>query len=255
MDFNAPSYVNQLLDEIVDTMKRLLGDNLVGVYLHGSLAMGSFNPNSSDIDFLVVTKSRLSLELRRSLATAMIALARYAPAKGIEMSVLTVETLKNFKYPTPYEFHFSNVWIERYQNDAVDLTDDDKVDADLAAHLTITKAHGAVLYGEQISAVFPDIPPRYYTDSIIADAKSILEDMTSEPVYNVLNLCRVWAYLDEGTITSKKEVGEWSLQRATPFQKGVIEQALAEYAGVNSSPWDKDALCRFGEEMAGWLSL
>lgn len=253
MNLNAPPYINRLLDEIVDFMKGLLGTNLVGVYLHGSLAMGSFNPDKSDIDFLVVTRTKLSPEARRRLATAMIALTKHAPAKGMEMSVLTVETLENFKHPTPYEFHFSNAWLKRYQNNEVDLTDDNKVDADLAAHLTITKARGVTLYGEPIDAMFPDIPNHCYTDSILADAKDILEDMSSDPVYNVLNLCRVWAYLVDGKITSKKEGGEWALQHATSFQKSVIEQALAEYAGTASSPWDNEALNRFGQEMADLL--
>jgi streptomycin 3"-adenylyltransferase len=255
MILDAPAHTNHLLDEIVASMKRLLGDNLVGVYLHGSLAMGSFNPNSSDVDFLVVTKTKLSPELRRSLATSMIELTKHAPAKGIEMSVFTLEALRNFMYPTPYEFHFSNVWIERYQNDEVDLTDDNKVDADLAAHLTITKARGVALYGEPIEVVFPDIPTQQYTDSIVADAKSILDDMTSDPVYNVLNLCHVWAYLEEGKITSKKEGGEWALQRATSFQSRVIEQALVEYGGIKASLWDKDALIRFGQGMGERLSF
>ncbi len=250
MNPNISPAINNLLDEIVDTMKHLLGENLVGVYLHGSLAMGSFNPKISDIDFLVVTKAQLSPETRRDLAKSMIQLSERAPAKGLEMSVLTVEALASFKYPTPFEFHFSNTWLDRFKNNEVDFTQEDKVDADLAAHLTITKARGITLYGKPIKNVFPDIPTQYYTDSILADAKSILEDLGSEPVYNVLNLCRVWAYLEEDKITSKKEGGEWAMNRATPFQKDVIEQALAEYAGERSVPWEEAVLSRFGREMA-----
>jgi streptomycin 3"-adenylyltransferase len=89
----------------------------------------------------------------------------------------------------------------------------------------------------------------------VADAKSILDDMTSDPVYNVLNLCHVWAYLEEGKITSKKEGGEWALQRATSFQSRVIEQALVEYGGIKASLWDKDALIRFGQGMGERLSF
>jgi predicted nucleotidyltransferase len=255
MNLQAPAHVTHLLDEIVDSMKRLLGTNLVGMYLHGSLAMGSFNPDLSDIDFLVVTETKLSLETRRSLANTLMELTAHAPAKGLEMSVLTVDALRNFKYPTPYEFHSSIVWLERYQKGEVDFTDNDKVDADLAAHLTVTKARGVTLYGEPLETVFPDIPPRHYTESILEDARSILEDMNSEPVYNVLNLCRVRAFLEDGKIASKKEGGEWALSHATPFQKGIIEQALAEYSGGGTAPWDKAALNRFGQEMAEPLPL
>ena len=39
----------------IDTVLVGLGDQFVGLYLHGSLAAGDFNPARSDIDFVVVT--------------------------------------------------------------------------------------------------------------------------------------------------------------------------------------------------------
>ena len=43
-----------LLDRITAEIVKVLGTKLVGIYLHGSLAMGCFNFKSSDIDFLVI---------------------------------------------------------------------------------------------------------------------------------------------------------------------------------------------------------
>ncbi|MFY2158011.1 nucleotidyltransferase domain-containing protein [Cytobacillus firmus] len=48
--------VNHLLEEV----KLLLKDNFKGFYLHGSLAMGGFNPEKSDVDILIVTYHSLS---------------------------------------------------------------------------------------------------------------------------------------------------------------------------------------------------
>ena len=45
-----------LLDEFICNSKNILQDNLIGIYLHGSLAMGCFNEKKSDIDLLVVVK-------------------------------------------------------------------------------------------------------------------------------------------------------------------------------------------------------
>ncbi|MFT9411601.1 nucleotidyltransferase domain-containing protein [Liquorilactobacillus hordei] len=41
--------------------QRILKDNLVGIYLHGSFVLGSFNEAISDLDYLVVTYKPLSL--------------------------------------------------------------------------------------------------------------------------------------------------------------------------------------------------
>jgi len=40
----------------------ILGNQFIGMYLYGSLASGGFNPETSDIDFLVVTSDELSSE-------------------------------------------------------------------------------------------------------------------------------------------------------------------------------------------------
>lgn len=42
-----------ILDEIVDESKMIFKEDLTGIYLHGSLAMGCFNPKKSDIDLMI----------------------------------------------------------------------------------------------------------------------------------------------------------------------------------------------------------
>ena len=45
-----------LLSKFTEETRNILGDELVGVYLHGSAAMGCFNPAKSDLDLLIVVK-------------------------------------------------------------------------------------------------------------------------------------------------------------------------------------------------------
>ena len=49
-----------ILDEIVDKSKIIFKEDLTGIYLHGSLAMGCFNPNKSDIDLIIVIKNNIT---------------------------------------------------------------------------------------------------------------------------------------------------------------------------------------------------
>ena len=65
--------------------------------MHGSLASGDFNPQSSDIDFLVVTQDELPVELLPELAAKLegfyisaAALRRYDPPH-VEYPVLRVD--------------------------------------------------------------------------------------------------------------------------------------------------------------------
>src|SRR5689334_20935470 len=108
--------MQELLEKIKDSFNSLLDDNLIGIYLHGSIAMGCFSAKSSDIDFLVVTKSSLTLDNKKQIGGLALQLSESAPPKGIEFSILTLEQLCNFHYPTPFELHFSNIWKDKFKS-------------------------------------------------------------------------------------------------------------------------------------------
>ncbi len=46
-----------LLNEFTAMSRKVFRENLTGVYLHGSLAMGCFDPRWSDLDLLLVTQT------------------------------------------------------------------------------------------------------------------------------------------------------------------------------------------------------
>ncbi len=64
-----------IIDMLYREVKDILKDQFIGFYIHGSLALGDFDPKSSAIDFLVVTKERISQELfnvtSRSLSSSI----------------------------------------------------------------------------------------------------------------------------------------------------------------------------------------
>src|SRR5688572_12746941 len=47
--------VQAMVDSLLAGVDEALGESVVGVYLRGSLALGDFDPVTSDLDFLVVT--------------------------------------------------------------------------------------------------------------------------------------------------------------------------------------------------------
>src|SRR5437879_12531973 len=59
--------VNEALHELLVQAQTLLGSHFVGMYLSGSLALGDFNPHSSDIDLMIVTDAPLSGDLFTAL--------------------------------------------------------------------------------------------------------------------------------------------------------------------------------------------
>ena len=55
--------VNLALRELTARIQAILGGRFSGLYLYGSLALGDFDPCSSDIDLIVVTGPELPEDL------------------------------------------------------------------------------------------------------------------------------------------------------------------------------------------------
>ncbi len=235
----------ELLNEFIIKAKDILRDNLTGIYLHGSLAMGCFNEKVSDIDLLVVIRDDITYETKREFMDMVVSLNDKAPQKGIELSIVKESVCDPFIYPTPYELHFSEAHLDRYLSAPDDyIRKMNGADKDLAAHFTIIYHRGKTLYGKEIKDVFQEVGSEYYLDSIIFDIQDAKEDILTNPMYIILNLCRVLAYKKDGLILSKKEGGEWALNSILCLEyKNMILTALEGYkTGDPISVNDKDAL-------------
>lgn len=239
-----------VLDSVTGLLKNELLGSLIGVYLHGSMAMGCFNPSQSDVDILVLVKEKQSKDTYKKIANKLIQLEEELKIiKGFELSVVLEAYAVDFVYPTPFEFHYSSFHKEKY------LTDENYFcggydDPDLAAHFVVTYNRGIVLSGNPIKEVFKPIDNRYYIDSIKSDVDGALEGIIDNPVYYVLNLSRVLLYLRESVISSKKEAGEWALNEVPNQYKNIIAQCLTMYEnGLENLNLDEKMLLNYTEYM------
>ena len=239
--------IKQFLDALITDLHHQIEVSVIGVYLHGSLAMGGFNPARSDVDLLVVTETPISLETKRKLAALFLEQSRNP--YPVEISVLNQAQLKDWKFPTPYDFHFSEYWRERFEQDAVQgttacLDTEGKSDIDLAAHFMILHQRGICLEGRPIDQVFPMVPKADYIASILDDYEDCLEKILREPVYSVLNLIRVYWYLKEGKISSKQVAGGWGAVNFPEKFASLAGTALKVYEGFEDK-FNREGLLEF----------
>lgn len=265
----CPDPVRTQINNLVVTLQQILGNNLVGIYLHGSLAMGCFNPQRSDIDLLAITSVGMTVETKRDIVEYLLTCS--LSPRPIEISFLVQRDIHPFRHPLPFDLHYSESWRERYTRALAGQTwrtwnDETKLDNDLAAHLTITRARGICLYGlikymrgkrlrllvngKAIQNVFPVVPPAFYAASIVEDFDDANAQRQRMPVYFILNACRVLAYLREGHIYSKDEGGAWGLQTLPVELRGIVEQAQEIYRGKHAeTPFDEKLLTKFAHYM------
>lgn len=208
------------IDSICAAFSRILGEDLVGIYVHGSLAFGCFNWEKSDIDFLAVVETEPTLLQKRQIIDSLLRLP--GPKKGYEMSMVLRADALAAKHPIPYVLHFSESHRQRYEADLdAHLMRLRGVDPDLAAHFAVMHAAGFAACGEPIETVFGKISRADYLDSIRGDVLDILENPLANPLYSVLNLQRAAAYVRDGLILSKLSGCDWAKENFPAFSPAI----------------------------------
>jgi streptomycin 3"-adenylyltransferase len=231
--------VQQYLVRIAAALGEVLGDMLSGLYVHGSLATGSFRRERSDIDLLAVTAQTLSPQMRESVAHMLVRLSDARPLAGdIEVYVIQERYARSFEHPLPYEVHYSSLWHEKIRRRQMDYAAD-PASVDLAANIVDVRERGVTLLGPPPDAMFGPVPWHAFVNALEADflwARAHVGDM---PVYAVLNACRVLHGATTNTLSApnKDEAGVWALEAVPRMYHSLINDALQIYRG-NKSPDD-----------------
>ncbi|MBQ2976591.1 MAG: DUF4111 domain-containing protein [Clostridia bacterium] len=229
-----------LMQIIKDRYALLLHDNLVGIYLHGSLAAGCFQWDVSDIDFLVVVRKSIPVEKKIALVECLYALRRDAPPKGFEMSVLLEENCRAPIFPVPYELHFSPRWMQEYERSPRGFCERmHGEDMDLTAHILNLHTFGVPVLGPSVARVFGQVKREDALCAIRQDTADSGEHLHEQPIYYVLNLCRALAYKRDQLVLSKKQGGEWGLKNLSHAHQAVIQAALNAYQSGRDMFYDR----------------
>ena len=89
----GPEEVTRYLDAVTARVRDVFGDRVVGVYTTGSLALGDYRPDRSDIDLMAVVAGSAGLDLRRKLASQLDHRVLTCPAAGLEFVLYPLTTV------------------------------------------------------------------------------------------------------------------------------------------------------------------
>lgn len=223
-----------LLREVFEDYLRILGEKMVGFFVHGSLTMGCFRWARGDLDFLVAVSAPLSQPEKVALVESLLRRTPDAPPKGFEMSVVLASACREFCHPAPYELHFSNGHLERARANLEKYCREmHGLDADLAAHFAMIRARGWSWLGDAQSMIAP-VPQEALADSIRGDVADA--DPAENPAYTALNCCRAVAMVEQNQMLSKEEGARWALECFPEDYRPTIERALETYVCAAPPP-------------------
>lgn len=223
MPVTAYTDINNLLDSLQTQMQAILGENLIGLYLFGSLVWGDFDYEISDIDLLGATATAINEKEFVQLDKMQAALASDFPAwEGrLEIAYISTKALQTFKTQTspiaiisPGEpFHVKdagNDWLINWY---------------------IVQEKGLTLYGPAPTTIIAHISKEEFIQWVRVQAEAwrgyIIHARHSRPfqAYAMLTMCRALYAVKTGEQVSKKQAAIWT-QQHFPEWSAQIENAL-----------------------------
>lgn len=231
---NCPEPNKEQIMMLKGKLIEYLGTNLAGIYVHGSLALDSFNPDSSDIDVIVLLHEGIGTDLKYELVKLFLDLSNQP--SPIEISLIAMDAVHPWKHPTPFELHSSEYWRERYEEQVrlenKAFWEGTPTDSDLACHITLIHHKGICIHGLPIEQAFPPVPEKDFRSSLLSDIQYAADAVHTLPVYGILTLCRVLSYLETGDILSKAQAGEWALPLMPDNLRYIVAWAVDRYTGI-----------------------
>jgi predicted nucleotidyltransferase len=232
------------LDAVVGLLGEVLGESLVGVYLHGSSVLGGLRPQS-DLDVLAVGDRPLTHEEKRALAARLLGIS--LRPRPIELTVVSEQEVRPWRYPPSVELKYGD-WL-RAEFDRGEVEPSNPT-PDLAILISIALQGKAGLVGPPPEEVFDPVPWVDVADSMTRGIAELLGDFEWDTRNVLLTLVRIWCSLSTGEIRTKDAAAEWALSRLPPVQRSAVERARAVYLGEQEEGhWDAASARHLAEHL------
>jgi len=206
------------------------------MYQHGSAVLGGLRPDS-DIDVIAVASRGTTIDEKRDLIGLLLSISG-APvsSRPIELDVVVASEIKPWRYPPAFDFHYSELWRERFEGEDVEPWPSD-TNPDLASAITMVLAGDAPLVGPPAADVFDPVPRADYLDAILRDIENVDEYLPWDTRNVVLTLPRIWSAIATDRVDSKESAALWAIPQLPPEHRIVLEHALAAYRGELTDAW------------------
>ena len=250
-EISFPPEVSEILAALVPGVRAALGENLVGVYLRGSLATGDFI-DTSDLDFLVVTEG---------------------PVSDPEFAALTHLHARLAALPNKYANRLEGAYIDRlalkrFQPGQRHPTVHSESPLSWQDHGYQWKLERWVLREKGVTLLGPD--PRSLVDPIPAEelreaVRARLRDWArwaaqpddpdwlpprSHQAYVVETMCRALYTLVFGDLVSKQRAAAWAVSVLPEPWPSLVESSVAGRADPTPAPAAIPDVLRFVEWVA-----
>jgi hypothetical protein len=218
----GPAEERAYLRDLVERLRTLLEEELVGVYVGGSYALGDYDRSRSDLDVAAVVKSPLAPATKATIADAARHEALPCPARGLELVVYTAAAAASPTTEASFELNLNTGATVPFRADV------EPVAGELhwfAIDRSILRSSGIALVGPPAKDVFGSAPASALRPVLAGALRWYRHGGRRDDA--VLNACRSLRFAAEGVWSSKAAAGRWALDApAGTEEPGLVTDAL-----------------------------
>jgi len=229
--------INELLELLLSSMQKILGEKLLGLYLYGSLVIGDFDPTISDIDLVAALASDLDDKEFEELQKMHVDFAYQHKEwdDRIEVCYLSIADLQTVKTGTSQVTNISPGEPFHKRETSIEWL----------ISWYVVRETSITLFGPSPKTIIEPISKDEFIQTIRAHAKAWDEwiyDMHNRKsqAYAILTMCRALYTLKYGEQVSKKQAALWA-EKEFPEWASIIESALLWREAWRDENVDHDA--------------
>jgi streptomycin 3"-adenylyltransferase len=228
-----------------ETIRGILREALLAVYLHGSAVSGGVRPQS-DVDLLAIVDRPMADKQRRDLLAALLRISgRHPRAVGnprcIELMVFLRADIAAPHFPVRAEFIYGEWLREAFESEDLPAPVSDPENTLVLAQ---ARQEAVPLFGPDAKELLPPIPPEQVRRAM-SDALPLLADSLWGDERNVLlTLARMWRTSATGDFVTKDAAATWAADQMPDEEAGTLIHAREAYLGKVRDDWEnRQAAC------------
>ncbi len=220
------------------TVRRVLGDAVLAVYLHGSAVSDGLKPQS-DIDILVIIDRPMTALAREVLLADLLSIsARHPVAPGdlrcLEVMVFVAQDLTDQDISMRAEFVFGEWLRQDFDAGVVPLPVRDPGNTLILAQ---ARQEARPLFGPDLADLLPEISVPRIRRAMGRAISPLVAGLRGDERNVLLTLARMWRTGARGEFVSKAAAADWAVRQMPEIEAQTLDLARKAYVGEVSDTW------------------